>query len=38
MAGVPTPLCEAVVPMFSKVDGEIGQRMVAKIKGDSVRL
>jgi catalase len=38
MAGVPTPLREAVVAMFSKVDGEIGQRMMAKIKEDSVRL
>jgi catalase len=38
MAGVPTPLREAVVAMFSRVDGEIGQRMMAKIKEDSVRL
>ena len=38
LGGVPAPLREAVVAMFSKVDGEIGQRMMGKIKEDSTHL
>ncbi|KAH7489921.1 Catalase [Fusarium oxysporum f. sp. matthiolae] len=38
LAGTPAPLREAVVAMFSKVDGEIGQRMMAKIKEDATHL
>nr|CEG05104.1 unnamed protein product [Fusarium clavum]CEG05879.1 unnamed protein product [Fusarium clavum] len=38
LAGTPTPLREAVVAMFSKVDSEIGQQMIAKIKENTTHL
>lgn len=38
LEGVPVPLRQAVVDMFSKVDSAIGQRMMVKFKENATRL